>query len=464
VSTRGRVVVARTITRSDAERLFDAAVARDTPLFMFDSAVGHPDLGQRSYVALEVEPVVEAFASRTVLRASDGTSSVVGAGPDVWRVADRVFAQDARRRADSPLGWVGYVTYEAAALADAAMPAPPEGSDGAPLMAFFRVCVAACAVEGRVDLVAEGVSADDAHAKINAWMRAIEHVPVSAPVDAASLIALKFLGRPSQAWHAAQTARVLDAIATGRVYQACLTFPLWFARPATLAPYFRALRAQSPGDFAAYIRCGDVEAASCSPERFLEVSGGYVVARPMKGTRRRDAAAPPEVGEACLFASAKDRAENVMIVDLLRNDLGRVCEVGSVHVPELYAVETYRTVHQMTSTVRGKLRADVGPFALLKATFPPGSMTGAPKVEACRLIRELEDESRGLYAGTIAWLGYHQPWSMGVVIRTLQAEGERVRWDVGGGIVADSTAAEEWREAQTKARVLDLLSDVEIWA
>ncbi len=175
----------------------------------------------------------------------------------------------------------------------------------------------------------------------------------------------------------------------------------------------------------------------------------------MKGTRARVADPTRDRVEAQRLAgSAKDRAENVMIVDLMRNDIGRVCRVGTVRVPQLYNVETYATVHQMTSTVRGDLLPGVGPFQVLEATFPPGSMTGAPKVAACHLVRRLEGEPRGLYSGAIGWLGYDGAAEFSVVIRTLQAWGGMARWNVGGGIVWDSTPDGEFDEALSKAAAL----------
>jgi anthranilate/para-aminobenzoate synthase component I len=227
--------------------------------------------------------------------------------------------------------------------------------------------------------------------------------------------------------------------------------------PTSFLRTYHRLRDVSPGDYGALLRLGELKAACVSPERFVEVDGHRVVARPMKGTRLRRHDEPH--GAALLAASEKDRAENVMIVDLMRNDLGRVCEVGSVEVPALFEVETYETVHQMTSTVCGQLRGDVGPFGLLAAIFPPGSMSGAPKVEACRVLAEFESEHRGIYGGTIGWLGFDGRWTFSVVIRALQAWLGRARWDVGGGITALSDADAEYDEAMAKARPLAALTE-----
>jgi anthranilate/para-aminobenzoate synthase component I len=173
----------------------------------------------------------------------------------------------------------------------------------------------------------------------------------------------------------------------------------------------------------------------------------------MKGTRLLVPGSEQAIMEE-LAASEKDRAENTMIVDLLRNDLSRVCRPGSVQVPALCTVERYRSVAQLTSTVTGELAAGRDIWDLLAAAFPPGSMTGAPKLEACAMLRELEQGPRGLYGGTIGWVEPNGNAELSVVIRTMQSRNGRARWDVGGGIVYDSDPASEWEEAWAKVAVL----------
>ena len=310
--------------------------------------------------------------------------------------------------------------------------------------------------------MATGTSERDADARLAHWSGIL-----TESVDPGRAARLRRLETADRQRHQARVAEIREKIAEGRVYQACYTFPLRFERPASLVPHYLRLRAASPGDFGAYLRMGGIEAASTSPERFFRIDGRTIECRPMKGTRPRaaDPSADPGADDALaaeLAASEKDRAENVMIVDLMRNDIGRVCEIGSVEVPRLFEVERYATVHQMTSTVRGTLRSGVGPFGALEACFPPGSRTGAPKVAACHLLAELETEPRGLYSGAIGWLGYDGVSELSVVIRTLQAWGDIARWNVGGGIVWDSTPEGEFDEALSKAAALEasgLLAD-----
>ena len=208
----------------------------------------------------------------------------------------------------------------------------------------------------------------------------------------------------------------------------------------------------------------------CSPERFVSVDGaGLVEARPIKGTRPRGATPEEDAALAAdLLAAQKDRAENLMIVDLLRNDLHRVCRAGSVHVPEIFAVESYATVHQLVSTVRGRLADGMGPTDVLRACFPGGSMTGAPKVRTMEILDRLEGAPRGIYSGAVGWIGVDGSMDTSIVIRTAtwQADGRGpggdVTFGVGGAVTALSDPAEEYAEMLTKAR--SILRAIEVAA
>ena len=190
---------------------------------------------------------------------------------------------------------------------------------------------------------------------------------------------------------------------------------------------------------------------STSPERFLQVRGDRVVARPMKGTRPRGGDKEEDRRlRRELEMSEKDRAENIMIVDLMRNDLGKECKAGSVRVPKLFTVESYHAVHQMTSTVEGELKRGTDGLKLLRGCFPPGSMTGAPKVQAMKLLCSVERERRGMYSGALGWVGVDGDMELSVVIRTAMVSSEKIAWHVGGGIVADSELESEWLESLAK--------------
>jgi para-aminobenzoate synthetase/4-amino-4-deoxychorismate lyase len=261
--------------------------------------------------------------------------------------------------------------------------------------------------------------------------------------------------------HIADIAAIKALITAGEVYQVNLTFPIRFQYQGDPLSLYAALRARQPVAHGGVVAMGDGTLLSVSPELFVSVEGGRVLARPMKGTAARglDDVTDREA-RAGLVADPKQRAENLMIVDLLRNDLSRVCQVGSVHVPALFAVETYPTFHALTSTVEGRLPRHARPRDVLAALFPCGSVVGAPKIRASEIIAELEPEPRGVYTGAIGTIGPGGDLAFNVAIRTavLTANGEG-RFGVGGGIVADSDPDAEYEEALLKGRVLTELAE-----
>jgi para-aminobenzoate synthetase component I len=248
---------------------------------------------------------------------------------------------------------------------------------------------------------------------------------------------------------------IRDLIAAGEVYQINYTFPLDVSTRGNALSLYRRLANANPSAHAAYIEDGERRILSFSPELFLHYGGDKLTTRPMKGTAPRDADPERDILlGAQLQASMKDRAENLMIVDLLRNDLGRIARTGSVAVENLFALEQYATVWTLTSTIT----ADIGEAKLeriLRALFPCGSVTGAPKIAAMRHIRRLEIAPRGVYCGSVGWLAPDGRFSMNVAIRTLvlDRDGEGV-YCVGGGIVMDSDPAREWEECKWKSRII----------
>jgi para-aminobenzoate synthetase component 1 len=259
----------------------------------------------------------------------------------------------------------------------------------------------------------------------------------------------------SRAEHAAATERVLDWIARGDCYQVNLTFPLcagWRGDPRGI---WRRLARVQPVAYGGLVDLGGPAILSRSPELFLATDGlGGIETRPMKGTAPRDPdPALDRAAAEALASSPKDRAENLMIVDLMRNDLSRICEIGSVRVPEIFAVQSFATVHQMTSRVTGRLLPGIGLAEILRALFPCGSVTGAPKIRAMEIIRELEPFPRGVYCGSVGWIAPDGRMQLNVAIRTLTLHPDgRAVMNVGGGLVADSTPDGEYEEALWKAR------------
>ena len=358
-------------------------------------------------------------------------------------------------------GLVGWLGYELAAHCDA--PAlHAQGDLGLPDALWLGVdrFVAIDAASGRAFLCALGAGDDasTARARADAGLDVLAHALERPPRERtrARRRAREAPDSREPALDAAAYAKAVDAIleeiAAGRVYQACLTQRIERPFAGDALSFYRALRHRNPAPFAACLELEDVALVGSSPERFLRVErGGAVESRPIKGTRPRGAT-PEEDAllRAELLASPKERAENVMIVDLVRNDLGRVCETGSIHVSELFAVEAYATVFQLVSTVQGRLARDRDALDAARACFPPGSMTGAPKRAAMRLLDRLEGVRRGIYSGALGYLDVFGGADLSVVIRSAILAHGRAWLHAGGGIVADSLPHAELREAEEK--------------
>ncbi len=309
-------------------------------------------------------------------------------------------------------------------------------------MAFDRAC--ATLWDGRSSL---------------AWFAAYEaplpDVPSAPPL---ALPAIVTTPRESHERYLKSVARILEHIAAGDVYQVNHTIrcdvALQGADPQDL---FHCLSVRHPVPHAAFVRGGPTVVVSLSPELFVRRRGNVIESRPMKGTAARIAAAERDgVERERLESGEKDRAENLMIVDLMRNDLGRICEAGSIEVPHLWQVESYATVHQMTSTVRGRLRRGMLLADVFRALFPPGSVTGAPKLRAMEIIAACEGEARGAYCGTLGLFFPGGNFECSVLIRTLEIprDGGRGSLGLGSGIVADSRPDDEWRETLLKGDFL----------
>jgi len=250
--------------------------------------------------------------------------------------------------------------------------------------------------------------------------------------------------------------QIRDWIAQGEVYQVNSTFPLDVLTQGSPQSLYRQLASKHPSAFSAYIEDESRTILSFSPELFLRKQGNTLITRPMKGTapRSTDPLLDQQAGEA-LFNSEKDRAENLMIVDLLRNDLGRVAEPGSVKVDALFTLEQYPSIWTMTSTIRANVKPDATLKDMLGALFPCGSVTGAPKIAAMKRIRQTEAHPRGLYCGSVGWLAPSGDFELNVAIRTLVLDEKgHGRYHVGSGIVYDSVPEREWEECQWKARIL----------
>jgi para-aminobenzoate synthetase component 1 len=246
--------------------------------------------------------------------------------------------------------------------------------------------------------------------------------------------------------------RILNYIHEGDCYQVNLAQRFSAQASGDAWTAYKHLRSISPAPFAAYLNLPDAQVLSASPERFLEVRDRRVETKPIKGTRPRDADPMQDKANADeLQASLKDRAENLMIVDLLRNDIGKNCVPGSVRAEKMFALESFTNVHHLVSTVTGKLAQGHDALHLLRGCFPGGSITGAPKLRSMEIIEELEPNRRGVYCGAIGYIGFDGNMDTNIAIRTAVFSNETIRFWAGGGIVADSEADKEYRETLDKA-------------
>jgi para-aminobenzoate synthetase component 1 len=435
--------VVRPIPYADPLAVF-AALRCDAMAILLDSAGEGPDTGRYSVVACDPALTIRAEwhdAFDRLSRLLETLPSI--AMPADWPVGPGLF------------GAFGYELRRA--LEQVPSRHARENKPDDMLLGLFDTVVVFDLVERRAAVIACDLVAGRQPAIPRAGLvtQRIALAPALPPVDWTR--SAEWVADRSPADYAAQVERVLNYINAGDIYQANFTQRWIAARPAGLHDFdlYRRLRSLSPAPYAAFVQDGAGKAiAAASPERFLKLSpDGRIDTRPIKGTRPRGAVADDDRElAAALSASPKDRAENLMIVDLLRNDLGRVAETGSVKVPELNTLYSFASVHHLVSTVTAKLRKGLGPVDLIRASFPGGSVTGTPKIRAMEIIDELEAGGRGAYCGAIGWIGVDGAMELSIAIRTLTMTADRIVAQAGGGIVADSDPENEYQEALTKAR------------
>jgi anthranilate synthase component 1 len=347
-------------------------------------------------------------------------------------------------------GWIVYLGYEVAAEIERHLSMPAASAR----LSAFALRVDTLAIHDLLSgtVYAVSPSGDDArHAELIADLKSVE-----TGTEGTVLRPLRVTVTEDPPEEFLDHVRVaLDYIAAGDIYQANLSraWHLTLRDAQDSDRVYAALRRANPAPFAACVRFGDMTILSSSPERLLKIQGREISTRPIAGTRaRHGSAAQDEIDMAELIAHPKERAEHVMLIDLERNDLGRVCEAGSVKVDEYMVTESYAHVHHIVSNVRGRLRADCSPIDALRALFPGGTITGCPKVRCMQIIAELEGEGRGAYTGSLGWLGVDGDADFNILIRTLTLSGAEIELRAGAGIVADSIAERELEETRAKAR------------
>jgi para-aminobenzoate synthetase len=451
------------------EALFERLFGDAEHAFWLDSADAPTRLAQRSFLG------TSAGAGRCVLEydVESGTAVRHGAGPttteraSIFDLLDRELTRHAIEPPPADLppglmgGFVGYLGYEL--KADCGSPNVHRSDMPDAVMMLANRLVAVDHVRGRTHVI---VLCRGDEAEAESWLDEAEAVvreTLADPPEPAPPLALAegpaadhvgFRCGRGREQYLADIARSQAELAAGESYEVCLTDQI--STDASPEPFdlYRLLRRRNPAPFAAYLKLGEMAVVSSSPERFLSVDRERrVEARPIKGTTQRSADPGRDAAlRAELTEDEKTYAEHLMIVDLLRNDLGRVCDVGSVAVPELMIVEDYATVHQLISTVSGVLDAERSAAECARACFPGGSMTGAPKERTMEIIDDLEDEARGVYSGAIGWFGVDGAMDLSIVIRTIVMRPGRTTIGAGGAIVMQSDPEDEFDEILLKAR------------
>jgi para-aminobenzoate synthetase len=463
----------------DPEVVFAELYAEREVAFWLDSSAPIPGYARFSFMGDDRGPLAELLtydvaSARVTIRSARGTEQADG--PLLAYLDDQIRA---RRTTTSALpfafngGYVGYLGYELKAECGGDAAHRADTPDAA--LVFADRFVAFDHEAGDVWLVA--LEAHDAPAapwleETAARLTALAGANGAVGVDdGAPAIHADGGGRAvavEAAWPAGCAPRHDDdaylaliercqaAITAGETYEVCLTNAVTVDAPLDPWRAYRRLRQVNPAPFAAFLRLPEVSVLSASPERFLRVGAdGEVEAKPIKGTAPRGATVEADLAtRERLHGSEKDRAENLMIVDLLRNDLGAVCEVGSVHVPVLFGVESFATVHQLVSTIRGRIGRGASALDVVRAAFPGGSMTGAPKRRTMELVDELEAGPRGVYSGALGWFALGGAADLSIVIRTIVVTERGASFGAGGAIVALSDPEEELREVRLKARAL----------
>ena len=457
----------------DTERIFTRLYATEPHAIWLDSS-GHTssdDTARFSFIGAPGGPRAEILTYQV---GSPGVTTTDATGTE-HREQGTILAALRRRIAAHPRptplpfdfagGYVGYFGYEM--KADCGHPHHHTAST--PDAVWLRIdrFLAIDHTAGHTYVVARSPDTHPDATAAREWVETIAHTlatadasetrppspePPAPPPTAAEVEQWLPLSREDYQAHVKEC---LGYLAAGESYELCLTTQLRTPAPADDLAFYRRLRHANPAPYGALLRLGGLTVHSASPERFLRIAAdGTIDSRPIKGTAARHA--DPESDRQAAVAlgcDPKTRAENLMIVDLLRNDLGRVCAVGTVTVPEFMYTRSYATVHQLISTVRGRLRPDAGPVDAIAACFPGGSMTGAPKRRTCELLDGLEAGARGVYSGALGYLGYDGGADLSIVIRTAVHSDGELTVGAGGAIVLDSDPAAEYQEMLTKAAV-----------
>ncbi|MCX4189927.1 aminodeoxychorismate synthase component I [Methylophaga sp. OBS3] len=427
---------------------------RDLPWpVMLDSAGMADDIGRFDIITADPFITLETSGDKTHIQFRDKTSE--SHHEDPFHLLQTQLARFPTASADFPFtgGAIGYFAYDLGRVIES-LPIKAEDVEHLPEMAVgiydwallidhqTKSCILVC---HNFDPYSETL--------LSLLVKRFENL---TPLNSQFKVSGQLNTNMDESTYAKAFQRIQDYILEGDCYQVNLAKRFEIAADGDPWAAYKLLRKHNAAPFSAFLDTPKACVLSSSPERLLSVRNGKIETKPIKGTRPRALNNPAKDKQNAdeLLTSLKDRAENLMIVDLLRNDLGKVCVPGSIKVPKAFALESFATVHHLVSTITGTLAADQSPVSLLRACFPGGSITGAPKLRAMEIIEELEPHRRGVYCGSIAYIGFDGNMDSNITIRTLVYNHNRLRFWAGGGIVADSDCADEHQEVLDKAAAM----------
>lgn len=443
---------------ADSARYFARLRMLRWPVFLDSAGTGMPD-GRYDIMAADPFITLETRGQTSTLTERDGQQQQLDDDP--FSLLHALLSRYRQPATDLPFvgGAIGYFGYDLGRRIET-LPAIARDAEQIPDMAvgIYDWAVVVDHAQKRCWLVSHGL---DPRTR-SQWL-ALQARLLSGTIQQAESFTVSgaLHSNLDETGYRAAFNRIRHYITEGDCYQVNLAIRFEISAAGDPWHAYSLLRRRNAAPFSAYFSNGEVTVLSSSPERLLSKQGGRIETKPIKGTRPRDLADP--VRDAALADalrhSLKDRAENLMIVDLLRNDLGKVCKPGSIRVPKPFALESFATVHHLVSTVTGVLDDRENAASLLRACFPGGSITGAPKLRAMQIIEELEPDRRGVYCGSIGYIGFDDNMDSNITIRTLVFSDGRLRFWAGGGIVADSRAEAEYQEIHDKAAAMIRLID-----
>ncbi|MDO9463819.1 MAG: aminodeoxychorismate synthase component I [bacterium] len=436
--------------------------------FILDSGTHEYGLGEYAFIG--GDPFLLVMAEGSDVKITYRDSSDVLKNADVLEVIKRILSDYQIENNIFPVpfcgGCVGYFSYDFGRTLEK-IPNKAKNDSGIPdcCLAFYDLVIAYSYSQNKFYVVSTGFPekglkgenrAEERLKLVLGRLRALKGKKLNNSIVSPSIINERdILSNFTKASYLGTVNRIKEYIAAGDIYQVNLSQRFIFDLCMDSFELYKRLTKINPAPFEGFLNFGEESIISASPERFLSLRDGVVRTRPMKGTRPRGKTKKKDERlKNDLLKSEKDKAELIMIVDLERNDIGKVCEYGSVYLESRRDIEKYSTVFQTTSTVRGLLSKGKDRIDLLRACFPGGSITGAPKIRAMEIIEELEPTRRGIYTGSLGYLSFSGEMDLNILIRTLVAKKNEIRFQVGGGIVADSVPEEEYQETLDKAKAL----------